>query len=153
MCHVSTIIFNFQLSIFNSIETHQSHRVYFHRCNWYVSTIIFNFQLSIFNSIETHQSHRVYFHWCNVSRLYHNFQFSIFDFQFSIRLRRTNYIVFIFIGVMCHVSTIIFNFQLSIFNFLEPYSDICYSFQLWFSHRLFYLKMISAIKRETQIVV
>ena len=119
MCHVSTIIFNFQLSIFNSIETHQSHRVYFHRCNWYVSTIIFNFQLSIFNSIETHQSHRVYFHWCNVSRLYHNFQFSIFDFQFSIRLRRTNYIVFIFIGVMCHVSTIIFNFQFSIFNSIE----------------------------------
>ncbi len=41
-------------------------------------------------------------------------QLSIFNFQLSIQLRRTNYILFIFIGVMCHVSTIIFNFQLSI---------------------------------------
>ena len=41
-----------------------------------------------------------------------NFQLSIFNFQFSIRMRRTNYIVFIFIGVICHVSTKIFNFQL-----------------------------------------
>ena len=40
---------NFQLSIFNSIETQQLHRVYFHRCNWYVSTLIFNFQFSTFN--------------------------------------------------------------------------------------------------------
>ena len=32
-------------------------------------------------------------------------------------MRRTNYIVFIFYGVICHVSTLIFNFQLSIFNF------------------------------------
>ena len=36
----------------------------------------------------------------------------VFYFQFSIRLRRTNYIVFILNGVMCHVSTLIFNFQL-----------------------------------------
>ena len=36
-------------------------------------------------------------------------QFSTFNL-----MRRTNYILFIFIGVICHVSTIIFNFQFSI---------------------------------------
>ena len=100
-------------------------------------------KFSIFNSIETQQLHIVYFHRCNwyVSTLIFN---SIETQQLHIvYYHRCNW----------YVSTIIFNFQLSIFNFLEPYSDICYSFQLWFSHRLFYLKMISAIKRETQIVV
>ena len=79
MCHVSTLIFNFQLSIFNSIETHQLHRVCSQRCN--VSRLYINFQLSIFNSIETHQLLIVYFQRCNVSRLYINFQLSTFNFQ------------------------------------------------------------------------
>ena len=73
-----TLTTNFQF-----IETHQLHRVYFKGVMCHVSTKIFNFQLSIFNSIETHQLHRVYFQWCNVSRLYKNFQFSTFNFQFS----------------------------------------------------------------------
>ena len=37
-----------------------------------------------------------------------SFKFSIFNFHFSILLRRTNYILFIFNGVICHVSTLIF---------------------------------------------
>ena len=38
-------------------------------------------QFSTFNLIETHQLHIVYFQRCNVSRLYINFQLSIFNFQ------------------------------------------------------------------------
>ena len=81
-------------------ETHQLHRVYFCRCN--VS--------------ETHQLHIVYFYRCNVSRLYKLKQRKHFStilwcvskILFSngvMCLRRTNYNVFIFAGVMCHVST------------------------------------------------
>ena len=110
---------------------------------------------SIFNSIETHQLHIVYsqfsirlrrtnyilfnFYWCNMSRLYNDFQFSIFN---SIRLRRTNYTVFIFIGVMCHVSTMIFNFQFSIFNSIEThqlhrvYSQWCNVSRLYINYQL-----------------
>ena len=78
-CHLFGIITAslLQFSIFNSIETHQLHIVYFQWCN--MSRIYINF--SIFNSIETHQLHIVYFQWCNMSRLYINFQLSIFNFH------------------------------------------------------------------------
>ena len=49
-------------------------------------------------------------------------KFSTFNFQFSIRLRRNNYILFIFIGNW-YVSTKIFNFQFSTFNFQFSISD------------------------------
>ena len=45
--YVSTIIFNFQLSIFNSIETQQLHIVYFYRFK--LVRLYHNFQLSTFN--------------------------------------------------------------------------------------------------------
>ena len=79
MCHVSTLIFNFQFSI----RYRRTNYILFifKGVMCHVSTLIFNFQLSTFNSIETHQLHIVYSQRCNVSRLYINFQFSTFNFQ------------------------------------------------------------------------
>jgi len=66
----------------------------------------------------------------------------VFYFQLSIRLRRTNYIVFILNGVMCHVSTLIFNFQFSTFNSIEThqlhrvYSQWCNVSRLYINFQL-----------------
>ena len=39
-----------------------------------------------------------------------------FNFQFEFELRRINYTLFIFNGVICHVSTLIMHYELCIMN-------------------------------------
>ena len=92
------MIFNFQFSIFNSIETHQLHIVNFQRCN--VSRLYNNFQFSTFNfqlSIRLRRTNYIVFIlngvMCHVSTIIFNFQLSTFNLirYVSCPILRTSY--------------------------------------------------------------